>query len=137
MSSPNNGIEPRESELAQARLQQITRTNQLLIAVLVVLLIAIAGFGGWFFGREHAPAAHNAAAGVHPNCPFDLPLDKQGLVRGIRCSHGTLMVDAHCEEGHAMKRFILDLMQQKASDEEIKAALLRRYGDKVLAGREW
>ena len=110
--------------------------NRALLAVVVVLLMATAAIGGWLVGRSQ-PRPPTAAVSLHPDCPFDLPPRGQALVRGIRCSHGTMIVDAHCEDGHSMKRFILELMQQGASDDEIKAALLRRYGEKALAGREW
>lgn len=125
----------------RARLDQVVRVNRLLLGVLVVVLIGAAGFIGWLMGQEgrSAPAAPTAVAGhqAHANCQTELPPRGQALLRGIRCGHNTPMVDAHCDEGHAMKRFVLDLLQQGVSDEEIKAALLRRYGEKELTGREW
>jgi hypothetical protein len=120
----------------QDRLRRAQKVNALLLAALVVVLLGVAAVGGWLLGRNGS-TPHGVTANVPHDCPFDLSGPDEALVRGIRCQHGTLVIDAHCEDGHAMKRFILDLRKEGLSDEEIKAALLRRYGDKALAGREW
>lgn len=138
MPPDNSNLESRTTDVSAVRLEQAMKTNRLLLGALIIVLIAAAAVGGWLVGRERPGVPGDGHSGeVHPNCPTDLPPRGQALARGIRCNHGTLIVDAHCEDGHGMKRFILELIQQKASDDEIKAALLRRYGDKALAGRDW
>ncbi len=136
MSVQANELQEQPAGPDDGKLKRAMRTNRILLAVVVTLLMAITAIGGWFVGRSQQ-GLPPAGANAHANCPFDLPPRGQALVRGIRCSHGTMIVDAHCEDGHSMKRFILELTQQGASDDDIKAALLRRYGEKALAGREW
>lgn len=138
MSQPGDEMETKLNE--RAKLEQAVRVNRLLLGVLVVVLIGAAGFVGWLMGHdERSVPVSTAVAGhqAHANCQTELPPRGQALLRGIRCGHNTPMVDAHCDEGHAMKRFVLELLQQGVSDEEIKAGLLRRYGEKGLVGREW
>lgn len=107
-------------------------TSRLLIAVVVLQGVALAGVVGWLVGRGNAAGSIAAQHASHGPCPTDLPPRGVALVAGVRCSHGTPIVDAHCDDGHAMKRYILELINQGMNDGDISAALLRRYGEAVM-----
>ncbi|MCK4658787.1 MAG: hypothetical protein KAV82_04625 [Phycisphaerae bacterium] len=109
--------------------------NRLLTVLVVVQFGVLAALGGWFIGRR--PPARSVQEFRSVNCPYALPPRGVALMRGIRCLHGTPVVDAHCDDGHAMKAFVLEMFKQGLDDDEVKSALLRRYGEKALAGREW
>ena len=120
------GLNSPESELARARL-----LNQRLWAVCVLL-----GVVGYLLGSRQAKSSlaqqMSVQAAISP-----LPEAKRALLEGIHCSHGNPIVDAQCESAVEVRRFILTLIQQGDSDDKIKAALLRKYGEQTLAGRRW
>ena len=125
------GLNSPESELARARL-----LNQRLWAVCVLLAILASGVVGYLLGSRQAKSSlaqqMSVQAAISP-----LPEAKRALLEGIHCSHGNPIVDAQCESAVEVRRFILTLIQQGDSDDKIKAALLRKYGEQTLAGRRW
>lgn len=115
--------------------QQVLRTNRILMVLVAVLLVALAGLGGWVLGRgsaEHGSTAHPSASGLNQVAPRAV-----ALLRGIRCTHGTPIVEAQCPDGEELRRYVNELLTQGLSDDDIKVAMLRRFGESGLAGREW
>jgi hypothetical protein len=122
---------PAENELARAR-----RLNQRLWAVCVLLAILFSGVAGYLLGSRQAKSSLAQQMSV-PAAIYPLPDAKRPLLEGIHCSHGNPVLDAQCEPAIDMRRFVITLLQQGDSDEKIKAALLRKYGEQTLAGRRW
>jgi len=133
----NQAQDPASQNLRR-RVEGVASTNRWLAAAVIVQFVVLAGVGGWLLGRGGASATiPSGGAGGHARCPFELPPRGRALLAGVRCGHGSLVVDSHCEDAHAMSGFVLDLLGQGLDDEQVKAALLRRFGDAALAGRRW
>lgn len=130
---------------SERQFRRMRRGNRWLFGLVVVQAIAISFVAGWFLGRRQDtlnPFAQcmpgvQVIQASHVNCPWALPESKRHLVKGILCPSGNEVFDCHCDYAHSMKRFILELMRQGRTDDDIKAALLRRYGEQALSGRKW
>jgi cytochrome c-type biogenesis protein CcmH/NrfF len=120
-----------ENELARTR-----RLNRRLTVVCVALGLLLTGVAGYLLGARQSSTTLTERMSL-PAAVSPLLEGKRALLEGIRCSHGNPAADAQCETAIEMRRYILTLLQQGDTDEKIKAALLRKYGEAALAGRRW
>jgi hypothetical protein len=106
------------------------------LAACALLAILSAGVVGYLLGARQGQRSLVQQLSL-PAAISPLPEGKRALLEGIHCSHGNPVLDAQCEAAIDMRRFVLTLLQQGETDDKIKTALLRKYGEQTLAGRRW
>jgi len=121
---------------------QPSRTpKRVLYSLAIGQAILLAGVVGWFIGRAQVQTHNTFGFGGPPvaGMAYELPASSRHLLAGIQCPSCKQDVAAaiNCNYCYSMRAFVLGMIERGAAEEQIKAELLRKYGEEALKGRKW